>query len=222
MSSRILASASKSGLRPHGARIIPRQDGMLMLYRGIWRCGLLKRLAIPLAVLLVGVAGIVLGIFCCDGETDWMPVDPETGLHITGKPVEVDIATYQLKVTGKVDKEVSLSYEEILLLEPKVTATPELVCPGYFVDVATWSGVPLATVLQMAEPDADASWVRMRSADGYSIKVELEVALDAKSFLAYELEGETLPVSQGFPLRAVFPEEEGNRWVKWLTELEVE
>ena len=186
------------------------------------RCALLKRLAIPLAVLLLGAAGIVVGVFSCSQVPDWKPVDPETGLHLTGDAVEVDISTYELKVTGKVDQELALSYEEILLLEPKVTATPDLVCPGYFVDTATWSGVPLKTILDMVVVDPDAAWVRMRSADGYTIKVELDVALDPQNYLAYELEGETLPVSAGYPLRAVFPDEEGNRWVKWLVELEVE
>ena len=46
-------------------------------------------------------------------------LDPETGLHITGTPTEVDIASYRLKVTGKVDQELSLSYEEILDLTPE-------------------------------------------------------------------------------------------------------
>ena len=64
--------------------------------------------------------------------------------------------------------------------------------------------------------------MRMKSADGYTIKVELEVALAPDSFLAYELDGKPLPVSQGFPLRAVFPGQEGNRWVKWIIELVVE
>ena len=183
---------------------------------------MLKRLAIPVAVLLLGTAGILVGVFSCSEVPDWMPVDPDTGLHLTGDSVEVDIATYELRVTGKVDQELGLSYDDILLLRPKVTAAPDLICPGYFVDTATWSGVPLKTVLDMVALDPDAAWVRMKSADGYSIKVELDVALDSKNFLAYELEGETLPVSAGFPLRAVFPDEEGNRWVKWLVELQVE
>ena len=187
------------------------------------RCALSKRLLVILvAIIVIAAAGILLGVFYFTDVPDWMPVDPETGLHITGEPVEVDIDTYRLEVTGKVDRELSLGYEEILLLGPQVTATPDLVCPGYFVDTATWSGVPFSTILGMVELDEDAAWVRMKSADGYSIKVELEVALAPSSFLAYELEGEPLPVSQGFPLRAVFPEEEGNRWVKWVVELVIE
>ena len=32
----------------------------------------------------------------------------------------------------------------------KVEATPELVCPGFFVDRATWAGAPLSEILGLA------------------------------------------------------------------------
>jgi DMSO/TMAO reductase YedYZ molybdopterin-dependent catalytic subunit len=151
----------------------------------------------------------------------YLDVDPATGLHMTGTPTVVEIASYRLKVTGDVANELSLTYDELRLL-PKVTATPELICPGFFVDTATWSGVPLNTILQMAEVQPEATQIRMKAADGYLSIIDLETALDPESFLAYELMGQTLPVLQGFPLRAVFPGRDGNRWVKWLLEIEVE
>jgi|WetSurMetagenome_2_1015567.scaffolds.fasta_scaffold93519_2 DMSO/TMAO reductase YedYZ molybdopterin-dependent catalytic subunit len=151
------------------------------------------------------------------GYTD---VDPATGLHVTGTPQEVDVTTYRLKVTGKVDKELNLTYEEILGL-PKQTATPTLVCPGYFKDTAAWSGASLRTILDMAGVQPNAKSLVMSAADGYATTISLEDALLPQNFLAYELEGETLPALHGFPLRAVFPDRYGSYWVKWLTEIEV-
>jgi len=174
------------------------------------------------AVLVVGVAlGLVFGLRRCVGDTDFNEVDPATGLHLTGTPTKVDISIYRLKVSGKVDKELSLTYDEIRAL-PKVTGSPDLVCPGYFVDKAAWSGVAFKSILDGAGVQPDAAWVRMKAADGYHSKVELGVALAPDSFLAYELNGKPLPVKQGFPLRAVFPGQEGSRWVKWIVELVVE
>jgi DMSO/TMAO reductase YedYZ molybdopterin-dependent catalytic subunit len=49
----------------------------------------------------------------------------------------------------------------------------------------------------------------------------LEDARDESNFLAYEWEGEPVPVLHGFPVRAVFPALNGNKWVKWLIEIEV-
>ncbi len=179
-----------------------------------------RRLGIPL-VMLAAVWVVPLSVSAC-ADTDYLDLDPNTSLHITGRPIEVEIASYRLKVSGKVDQEVSLEYDEILRLTPKVTGSPDLVCPGYFVDKASWSGVPFKTVLDVAGVRPDAAWVRMKSADGFSIKVELEVALHPASFLAYELEGQALPVEHGFPLRAVLPGQDGARWVKWIMELVLE
>lgn len=147
--------------------------------------------------------------------------DPATGLHVTGTPQVVDFADYQLKVSGKVDKDLGLTYDDLRSL-PKVTATPTLVCPGFFEDTAMWSGVPLHIVLEMAGVQPDAESIRMTSADGYSASLDLDSALLRDNFLAYELEGEPLPVLHGFPLRAVIPARSGSVWVKWLVEIEVE
>jgi DMSO/TMAO reductase YedYZ molybdopterin-dependent catalytic subunit len=148
-------------------------------------------------------------------------LDPLTGLHMTGTPVVIDIETYRLVVRGNVDTPLSLSYDDLRRL-PKISATPDLVCPGFFVDTATWSGASLATVLAMAGPRPGAAWVDMIAADDYSHLLKLETALGADNLLAYEWMGEPLPVLHGFPVRAVLPAESGAAWVKWLLEIVVE
>ncbi len=146
--------------------------------------------------------------------------DPATGLHMTGTPKEIDLGSYRLKVSGKVSTPLSLTYDELRLL-PKMTATPTIVCPGFFKDT-TWSGVPLTTLLDMAGVQPDAQRIKMLAADGYSIALKLEDALAPGNFLAYEWRGQPVPALHGFPLRAVFPDETGSFWVKWLLEIVVE
>ena len=148
--------------------------------------------------------------------------DPNTGdrLHITGQATVIDLAGYRLKVTGKVDHPLSLTYDELRCM-PKVSVHTTLVCPGFFADEATWAGVPLAYVLDLAGVQPGASGIKMTAADDYRNDVSLDVARDEQSLLAYEWEGDPLPVLHGFPLRTVFPGVEGNRWVKWLLEIKV-
>ncbi len=55
----------------------------------------------------------------------------------------------------------------------------------------------------------------------YSADVPLKSALAEANFLAYGWEGKALPALHGFPLRAIFPGLDGNRWVKWLIKIEV-
>lgn len=152
---------------------------------------------------------------------EYAAVDPATGLHMTGTPVVVDIKTYRLKIDGKVDHPLALTYDDLRLM-PKVTGSPTLVCPQSFVDKATWSGVQLKTLLEKAGVQPGAKEIKMKAADGYSAYLDLKIALKPENFLAYELEGKTLPVLHGFPLRAVLPDQQGNRWVKWLLEIEVQ
>jgi DMSO/TMAO reductase YedYZ molybdopterin-dependent catalytic subunit len=148
-------------------------------------------------------------------------LDPATGLHVTGTPKVIDVETYRLKVDGKVEHELSLSYDDLRRL-PKVTATPTLVCAGYFEDTTTWSGVPLQTILAMAGVHPDATEIVMKAADDYYATLALDVALAPENFLAYEWMGQPLPALHGFPVRAVIPSEHGHRWVKWLLEIVVQ
>jgi DMSO/TMAO reductase YedYZ molybdopterin-dependent catalytic subunit len=148
-------------------------------------------------------------------------LDKSTGLHMTGTYQQIDLATYRLKVSGLVDHPLSLTYDELRCL-PKVTDNPPLVCPGFFRDVASWSGVPIKDVLKLTGVQSKAKMLTLISADGYRTSLPLEEALKAENFLAYELEGKPLPVLHGFPLRAVFPGLEGNKWAKWVVGIEVE
>jgi DMSO/TMAO reductase YedYZ molybdopterin-dependent catalytic subunit len=146
--------------------------------------------------------------------------DPATGLHMTGRPQLVDLATYRLNVTGLVDHPLSLTYDELRCM-PKVVQECRLVCPGFFVDSATWGGVPFGHVLELAGVQKEAENVVLVSADGYWTSVPLGDALAKESFLAYEQTGRTLPVLHGFPVRAIFPLLPGGKWVKWLVEIQV-
>jgi DMSO/TMAO reductase YedYZ molybdopterin-dependent catalytic subunit len=193
-------------------------------------------------LMVCGLLVIVLGLAGCTGSSTttttialepvvaptlpaeipgYTELDPATGLHMTGTPQVIDLATYRLTVEGKVSNPLSLSYDDLRRL-PKVTASPSLVCVGFFNDVANWSGASLQTILEMAGVDPSAERIKMKAADGYSSVLTLEDALRPANFLAYELEGEPLPALHGFPVRAVIPAKYGYAWVKWLLTIVVE
>ena len=147
-------------------------------------------------------------------------LDSSTGMHVTGTMQQIDQEHYRLEVTGKVNRRLSLSYDELRCM-PRTEARPTLICPGFFEDVATWAGTPLKYILELAAVQTDATGIRLIGADQYSASMSLEAAGSGGSFLAYEWEGKALPRLHGFPLRAIFPGSEGNQWVKWLTKIEV-
>ncbi|HSB66435.1 MAG TPA: molybdopterin-dependent oxidoreductase [Anaerolineales bacterium] len=147
-------------------------------------------------------------------------LDQDTGLHMTGSPQQIDLASYRLKVTGMVDHSLSLTYDDLRCM-PKVTNDPELVCPGVFIDRATWTGVPIKSILDLAGVQSGATELTLVSADGYERRLSIDTARAEKNFLAYEVNGELLPVLHGFPLRAVFPDMWGSYWIKWLVEIRI-
>jgi DMSO/TMAO reductase YedYZ molybdopterin-dependent catalytic subunit len=150
----------------------------------------------------------------------WNELDESIGLHMTGHYQVVDPVAYKLKVGGKVNNPLDLTYDQIHCL-PQVTAKPRLVCTGVFVDEATWTGVSLKTILDIAGVQADANALVLTSVDGFQTEVNLKDVLQQDSFLAYEVNGQILPILHGFPIRAVFPEMPGSKWIKWLVEIQV-
>ena len=148
-------------------------------------------------------------------------LDPDTQLHVTGRAQVIELESYRLEITGKVKQELSLAYDDLRCM-PKTEASPTLICPGFFQDKATWAGVPLKDVLELVGLQEGAKKLKLISADGYSATVSVEEALSGENFLAYEWEGKPIPILHGFPLRAIFPNMQGNRWVKWIVKIEVQ
>jgi DMSO/TMAO reductase YedYZ molybdopterin-dependent catalytic subunit len=147
-------------------------------------------------------------------------LDSDTGLHMTGTPRLIELASYRLKVTGLVERQQSLSLDELRRM-PRLSSKPALICQGYFEDYANWAGASLTAVLDKAGVLAAAREIDLISEDGYSTSLSLAEALSPDAYLAYELEGKPLPVLHGFPLRAVFPALLGNKWAKWIVEIQV-
>ena len=51
--------------------------------------------------------------------------------------------------------------------------------------------------------------------------IPIAKALHPATLLAYEMNGETLPMEHGFPLRLVVPGWAGDSWIKWVTSISV-
>jgi len=77
-------------------------------------------------------------------------------------------------------------------------------------------------VLSLAGAPRAGAQVYLYGADGYTQRLSIEEAMAPDVYLAYEWEGEPLPIIHGFPLRAVVPGSQGSVWVKWLYRIEVQ
>jgi sulfite oxidase len=92
------------------------------------------------------------------------------------------------------------------------------------VSTATWTGVPLAALLERAGVQASALHFWMEAADRSPLptaprflrSIPREIAL-GEAFVAYEMNGQPLPLLHGGPLRLVVPRWYGMASTKWLT-----
>ena len=133
-----------------------------------------------------------------------------------------------LKITGLVDRELSIPYSEIRRM-PLVEKTITMTCVsnevgGPYVSTSNFIGVPLIDLLDRAGIRAEATQVVGRSADGFTIGTPLQLLRDAgdEALLAIGMNREPLLPEHGFPMRTVVPGLYGYvSATKWLTELEL-
>jgi DMSO/TMAO reductase YedYZ molybdopterin-dependent catalytic subunit len=156
----------------------------------------------------------------------------------------VDLAAWRLEISGEVDKPLAFSYEEILRM-PKVIVSNTLECSGNSrsllkerasgnpwtiggVGNAVYGGVWLRDVLEQAGLKKTAKHVAFEGFDkalgSKNIKfirsIPIEKALES-TLLAYEMNGEPLPVKHGYPLRGLALGWTGANCVKWLSRITV-
>lgn len=160
-------------------------------------------------------------------------------------PVVDDLASWRLRVEGAVERGRGWSLDELRAL-PATSLTATLECAGNSrvflvpkakgvqwelgaIGNADWTGVSLGEILRQAGLKTAALEVILEGADAgtiseapkpagkvhYARSVPLGKALE-DVLLAYEMNGEALAPSHGFPLRAIVPGWYGMAAVKWL------
>jgi DMSO/TMAO reductase YedYZ molybdopterin-dependent catalytic subunit len=166
--------------------------------------------------------------------------------HLPNIPTEIDPAEFRLKVHGRVGKALSLGMHELLHDFPRVEMAAVNQCSGnsrrFFgprvagaqwgnggMGNALWRGVRLKDVLDRAGVESDAVQVRLQGLDtgvlpatpNFMKSLALDHARDGEVMIAYEMNGEPLPLLNGFPLRLVVPGWYATYWVKMLADIEV-
>jgi sulfite oxidase len=156
----------------------------------------------------------------------------------------VDLNDWRLSVDGQVATPLTLTMDDVKRL-PQIELVSVLECAGNgrgfyepsmpglqwgngAVGNGRWRGVRLADVLKRAGVKESAKEVLFNGADlplgtmpDFQRSIPIGKALEARTLLAYEMNGETLPVKHGFPDRVVAPGWAGDCWVKWVTSISV-
>lgn len=166
--------------------------------------------------------------------------------HLADIPTKIDGAAFRLNVHGQVERALSLSLTELRTKFEPVELAAVNQCSGnsrgfYEPRVAgaqwgngamgnaLWTGVRLRDILDRAGIKGSAVQVRFNGLDAgvlpgtpdFLKSLDIDHARDGEVMVAYAMNGQPLPLLNGFPLRLVVPGWYSTYWVKMLNDIEV-
>ena len=145
-------------------------------------------------------------------------------IDINLQPPKIDGGTWRLKVEGLVERPLVLSLDDIRS-KPRQTQALTLSCisnpvGGDLISTNFWTGTPFKLLLEDAGLKKEVREIFIESADGFYESVPLGEALDGRTLLVYEMNGEPLTADHGYPLRIFIPGHFGMKQPKWIVRME--
>ena len=167
--------------------------------------------------------------------------------HVFPIPTSVDLSTWRLKVNGHVERPLELSMDDLKTKFPQVAVTAVNQCSGNSrgrfaprvlggqwgdgaMGCAEWAGVRMRDILNMAGVRQGAVQVTLDGLDrpAFPSVPDFVKSLDVSRIMddpdvlvAYQMNGQPLPMLNGFPARVVVPGWYATYWVKNLSEITV-
>lgn len=132
---------------------------------------------------------------------------------------------WKLKIHGMIEAPQELSLVDLKAMK-KQTQITKHVCIQGWTGVAEWAGVPMRDIVKLAKPTKDAKYVVFRCYDVYDDGYEFYTSLrtndmhDKQTILAYEMNGEPLPLNHGAPIRLRQENKTGYKMAKWIKSIE--
>lgn len=138
-------------------------------------------------------------------------------------------ASWRLTVDGLVGKPLSLSLSELKAMPARTQITLHACDEGWSA-IGQWTGVPLSHVLEVAELKPEARYIVFHCIDElersidrsgfYYESLDLFDAFHPQTILAYGMNGGTLPVGHGAPLRLRVERQIGYKNAKYINRIE--
>jgi DMSO/TMAO reductase YedYZ molybdopterin-dependent catalytic subunit len=130
-----------------------------------------------------------------------------------GLKSEIDLDAWRLRIEGA-SAPASLTLDDIKAL-PRHQMITELRCIEGWTIIVQWTGARLADLMAKYPPAHMPQFVSLETPDrGYYVGLDIESALHPQTLLAYEINGNPLPLLHGAPLRLAIPVKYGIKNIK--------
>ncbi len=134
---------------------------------------------------------------------------------------------WRLKVDGLVQHPLSLSLDELRALPARTQITRHDCVEGWSA-IGGWTGAPLGPILRAAGLLPEARYVVFHCADNlgggangwYYESLDFADAFHPQTILAYDMNGQPLPVKHGAPLRLRVERQLGYKMAKYVMRIE--
>ena len=132
---------------------------------------------------------------------------------------------WRLEVSGLVKQPTRFSLAGLKSMPSRTQITRHDCVEGWSV-IGKWKGVRLEEIMNKVQPTAEANYVVFRCLDtdsdgaNYYESIDLVDAVHPQTILAYEMNGQPLPVENGAPLRLRVENQLGYKHAKYIRSLE--
>ncbi|MBS1978561.1 MAG: molybdopterin-dependent oxidoreductase [Bacteroidetes bacterium] len=127
---------------------------------------------------------------------------------------------WRLALEGSVTMPGSFSVADLQKL-PSRTQITRHTCEEGWTAITEWTGVPLSTLLQTAGIKPSARFINFYAFDGFADSIDLYDAFHPQTILAYGMNGKTLPIPHGAPVRLRVEKQIGYKSMKYLSRIVV-
>ncbi len=166
--------------------------------------------------------------------------------HLANLPIEINADTFRLRIGGNVKNELAISINDLKTKFKPYTINALCVCAGNArscfnpqvagaqwvnggMGNAQWTGVKLKDILEMAGAKPTSKFVSFNGMDAPPLlgtpdfvkSLEYNHAINGEVMIAYEMNGEPIPLLNGFPLKLVVPGWYATYWIGMLNEVKV-
>ena len=156
--------------------------------------------------------------FRTNGNTE--PDSPDYQRH-----AEAGFADWKLTLDGLVETPKAFSLAELRAMPARTQITRHDCVEGWSA-IGKWTGVPLGHLLTVAGLQPQARYLVFHCADDFSgtayyESIDLIDAFHPQTIMAYSMNGQTLPVPHGAPLRLRVERQLGYKMAKYVMRIEV-